>query len=64
MMINCAKCSCVIADVKAPSTVKKGAKLSGLCYVCQTKNMAQGKPASSDLDYEGIMKSFNDIFNR
>lgn len=61
MMINCAKCSCVIATTTG-TKLKPGAKLSGLCYVCQTKNMAQGK--SSTPSFDDIAKSFADIFNR
>lgn len=37
MIVTCAKCGIKIAEVKPPSTVKKGASISGVCYDCKMK---------------------------
>lgn len=57
--VKCVKCGCLVAKVEKPSTVKNGAKLAGVCYVCQIKSMANGKPA---FDHDDFLKSFMDIF--
>lgn len=61
MAVHCAKCGCLIAKIEKPSSTKPGSKLTGLCYECQNRNMAQGK---KPFEPEDIMKEFEKIFGK